>query len=189
MQVKARLVELGAVIAVVSQAGLGDIEVKRATGYFLALIAENAEFHHVRDISSPYMSSPFFSFQSLLSRYAPIWVCWLCDSHLCIFWSFQPSMHWGGLGDIEVKRATGYFLALIAENAEFHHVRELWFYVSMILSRPSASLYPLLFGLVWSSFSCPWQSPARSDFISWLRCAPWVCLLEAMIYKLIFVVT
>lgn len=41
--------ELGAVVAVVTQGGLGDIEVKRATGYFLALIAETAEFHQDLD--------------------------------------------------------------------------------------------------------------------------------------------
>lgn len=47
-QVKARLVELGAVVAVVTQSNLGDRELKRAMGYFLALIAEQAEFHEVR---------------------------------------------------------------------------------------------------------------------------------------------
>merc|ERR1712159_499801 len=44
-EVKAKLVELGAVASVVHQCFEGDIEVKRSCGYFLARLSENLEFH------------------------------------------------------------------------------------------------------------------------------------------------
>merc|ERR1719152_617207 len=44
-EVKARIVELGAITSVVHRAAEGDIEVKRAAGYFLSRLAENLEFH------------------------------------------------------------------------------------------------------------------------------------------------
>merc|ERR1711988_2029505 len=43
--VKAKLVELGAVASVVNQCAKGDIETKRSCGYLLARLSENIEFH------------------------------------------------------------------------------------------------------------------------------------------------
>ena len=46
VEVKNRLVELGAIITVVQQLGLDDLEIKRAAGYFLATITEHVEYHN-----------------------------------------------------------------------------------------------------------------------------------------------
>ena len=45
-EVKQRLVELGSVLAVVTQMGVGDIEVKRACGYYICTLAEQIEYHN-----------------------------------------------------------------------------------------------------------------------------------------------